>query len=36
MTRLKQIPQTTCPHCGAQWLLRVNKPVRCPRCGRKL
>jgi Zn finger protein HypA/HybF involved in hydrogenase expression len=35
---LKTAPakKQTCPHCKASWKLRTLKPLRCPRCSRRL
>jgi len=28
--------EVTCPFCGYKWKARVEKPKKCPRCGRWL
>jgi uncharacterized Zn finger protein (UPF0148 family) len=30
------LTQDVCPHCKASYIKRVEHPLRCPRCGRKL
>ncbi len=25
-----------CPHCGASFNIRFSRPVRCPRCGKRI
>lgn len=28
------LSKNRCKHCGWEWVARVEKPVRCPRCVR--
>lgn len=31
-----KMPAFKCPYCGETWLMRVARPVACPRCHRVL
>lgn len=28
-----QVQIATCERCGHQWIMRVAKPIKCPKCG---
>jgi len=32
----KKVRKKVCPYCGYEWIPRVEKPKRCPRCQRWL
>jgi len=36
LLRTVQIQVMVCPKCGAHWIPRVDRPVKCPRCQKRL